>query len=47
MFDEAGFRFAMASGDDAVKGQADVVVADVAECIDYCISRNRAEREGK
>ena len=46
MFDEAGLCFAMASGDGAVQRRADLVVRDVAECIDICIARNEAESLG-
>ena len=43
MYSEAGLCFAMASGEPAVKEMADVVVSDVAECIEECLRRNAAE----
>ena len=40
MFSESNFRFAMASGNELLKKEADFIVNDVAECIDYCIDYN-------
>lgn len=41
MFSESNFRFAMASGNELLKKDADFIVNDVAECIDYCIDYNK------
>lgn len=41
MFSESNLRFAMESGDETLKSEADFVVKDVAECIDYCINYNK------
>ncbi|KAK8840050.1 hypothetical protein M9Y10_030983 [Tritrichomonas musculus] len=45
MFSESNFRFAMASGDESLKSDADFIVNDVAECIDYCINYNKGKVE--
>lgn len=47
MYPEAGLCFAMENASEEVKAMADVIVKDVAQCIEFCIRRNEEEKADK